>query len=68
LAQQTFAAQAELDQAMIELDGTANKSHLGATILAVSLAFARAVPSKRAIPPLPVFRGVARSDRASFAR
>ena len=38
-----FADQAALDQALIELDGTANKARLGANaILAVSLAFARA--------------------------
>lgn len=35
--------QAELDQQLIELDGTENKSHLGANaMLAVSLAFAKA--------------------------
>ena len=39
--------QASLDQAMIKLDGTANKGRLGANaILAVSLAFAKAAAVK----------------------
>ncbi len=39
-----FATQADLDKALLDLDGTPNKSHLGANaILAVSLAFARAL-------------------------
>jgi enolase len=43
--------QAELDELLIELDGTENKSNLGANaILAVSMAFARAVAEERAIP------------------
>jgi enolase len=43
-----FADQAELDYALIELDGTANKSRLGANaILAVSLAFARACAAEQ---------------------
>jgi enolase len=38
-----IAGQAELDQALVDLDGTVNKARLGANaILAVSLAFARA--------------------------
>ncbi len=43
--------QAELDELLIELDGTENKSKLGANaILAVSMAFARAVAEERGIP------------------
>ncbi len=43
--------QASLDQAMIALDGTVNKSRLGANaILGVSLAFARAVALQRQTP------------------
>lgn len=39
-----FASQEELDRALIELDGTSNKSRLGANaILGVSLAYARAM-------------------------
>ena len=44
LAGRPFADQAALDRALNDLDGTANKSRLGANaLLAVSLAFARAV-------------------------
>jgi enolase 1/2/3 len=43
--------QAEIDQAMIALDGTANKSRLGANaILGVSLAAARAAADARGLP------------------
>jgi enolase len=43
LSGRAFASQAEVDGALIALDGTANKSRLGSNaILAVSLAFARA--------------------------
>ena len=51
LAGRTFESQAELDQALIELDGTPNKSRLGANaILAVSLAFARARAAEWGVP------------------
>ncbi len=44
LVNKDFASQAELDQAMLKLDGTANKTRLGANaILAVSLAYAKAL-------------------------
>lgn len=43
--------QAELDQTMIALDGTATKSRIGANaILAVSVAFARACAQSRDVP------------------
>ena len=46
-----FKSQAELDAALLALDGTANKSRLGANaILAVSLAFARARAVERGVP------------------
>src|SRR4051794_29466859 len=46
-----FDAQADLDRALIDLDGTANKTRLGANaVLAVSLAFARAVAAERGVP------------------
>jgi enolase len=46
-----FDSQEDLDGAMNELDGTDNKSSLGANaILAVSLAFARAVASEGGVP------------------
>ena len=46
-----FESHRDLDRAMLELDGTPNKSSLGANaLLAVSLAFARAVAAERGIP------------------
>lgn len=46
-----FADQASLDAALIELDGTENKSRLGANaLLAVSLAFAKASATARKLP------------------
>jgi enolase len=51
LAGRSFADQAELDRALIDLDGTPNKSRLGANaILAVSIAFARACAQERGVP------------------
>lgn len=51
LAGMDAAAQREVDQKMIELDGTENKSALGANaILAVSLAVSRAAAASRKIP------------------
>jgi enolase len=47
----SFRGQDDLDRAMVELDGTLNKSRLGANaILAVSLAFARAVAAEHRAP------------------
>ena len=51
LAGRTFADQGELDRRMIALDGTLNKSRLGANaILAVSVAFARAHALSKGVP------------------
>lgn len=51
LAGREFPNQNALDQAMLDLDGTGNKSRLGANaILAVSLAFARAATENRGLP------------------
>lgn len=51
LSGKDFADQRSLDQALLDLDGTPNKAHLGANaILAVSLAFARAVATQKQIP------------------
>lgn len=51
LANRSFSDQHELDQALIELDGTPNKARLGANgLLAVSIAFARAVAVERDLP------------------
>lgn len=51
LAGQGFTTQAELDQALCELDGTPDKARLGANaILAVSIAFARAAAAEQGVP------------------
>jgi enolase len=51
LAGRPFDGQRGLDGAMIELDGTPDKSRLGANaLLAVSLAFARAMARERGVP------------------
>jgi enolase len=51
LRKRDFADQAALDRALIALDGTANKSRLGANaILAVSIAFARAAAAAEGVP------------------
>ena len=51
LTGRSFDGQENLDRAMVDLDGTDNKSRLGANaILAVSLAFARAVASEGGVP------------------
>ena len=51
LVTRSFASQQELDQALIELDGTPQKARLGANaLLAVSLAFARACAAEREVP------------------
>jgi len=51
LGGETFADQAALDGALVALDGTPDKSRLGANaLLAVSLAFARAVAAERGLP------------------
>ncbi len=47
----TWAGLAEADQAMIDLDGTANKSRLGANALVgVSMALARALAASAGVP------------------
>jgi enolase len=62
LVGQSFDTQAQLDEALIALDGTPNKSALGANgILAVSIAFAKAQAAARQIP---LYRQLA--DRAKY--
>lgn len=64
-----FNTQAELDQAMLELDGTANKSRLGANaILAVSLAFARACAAERQLPLYAYFASLMGQPPAALPR
>ena len=51
LRERDFSTQRELDNALIELDGTPQKCRLGANaILAVSIAFARAQSCERNLP------------------
>jgi enolase len=51
LAGLTVAGQAQIDQKLIELDGTANKSNLGANaILGVSLALSKALANSAFLP------------------
>lgn len=51
LRRRAWASQAELDQALVELDGTPDKSRLGSNaLLATSLSFVRAVAQERGQP------------------
>jgi enolase len=51
LRNRSFDSQQTLDHALLELDGSPDKSHLGANaLLGVSLAFARATARERRIP------------------
>lgn len=51
LYQQKFATYQELDQYLMQVDGTDNKSHLGANaILGISLAFTKAVADREGMP------------------
>jgi enolase len=54
----SFGSQAELDRALIELDGTLDKSRLGANaVLAVSIVFARACALEQKTPLYQYFAG-----------
>ena len=55
LVGKSFSSQAELDETLIALDGTPNKSKLGANaILGVSMAYMRAVSLKEGLPTFQV--------------
>jgi enolase len=55
-----LADQAALDRAMLEADGTPNKSRLGANaILAISIAFARACAAEKGVPLYQHFADIA---------
>jgi enolase len=61
--------QAALDRALLELDGTPNKSRLGANaVLAVSIAFARAVAAERGVPLYRHFAEIAGRGADSLPR
>lgn len=60
-----FSAQQELDDTLCELDGTPDKSRLGANaLLAVSLSFARALAAERRVPLYRHFADILAQDRA----
>lgn len=66
---QDFVNQAALDSALLVLDGTPNKSRLGANaILAVSLAFARASARGRRVPLYRHFAEILGVTPAAFPR
>jgi enolase len=63
LAGKHFDSQNSLDQALLELDGTSNKSRLGANaILGVSLAFARAMAIEQQMPLYRYFATIVSGD------
>ena len=69
LAGQSFEQQRDLDEIMIVLDGTPNKSRLGANaILAVSLAFARALAADQGVPLYRYFADLIGQPLASLPR
>ncbi len=69
LKNQQFATQAQLDEAMLALDGTQNKSKLGANaILAVSIAFARASACELKTPLYAHFASMVGNDSPSLPR
>lgn len=64
-----FSGQSDLDQAMIALDGTNNKSRIGANaILAVSVAFARASALQRGVPLYKHFADMAGTSPITLPR
>jgi enolase len=69
LLNRPLGSQSELDQMLLDLDGTANKSRLGANaILAVSLAFARAASVQLAVPLWQYFAKVISVTACSLPR
>jgi enolase len=64
LAGREFGTQEQLDGALISLDGTPNKSRLGANaILSVSIAFARGAAELRKVPLYQHFADMGQKDR-----
>jgi enolase len=65
----TFTNQSELDQTLIDLDGTEQKSRLGANaILSVSIAFARAASLQDSIPLYQYFAKLINTKESSLPR
>ncbi len=66
---QDWAGQTDLDRALIALDGTPQKSRLGANaILSVSLSFARAVAAERCVPLWSYFAGLIQAWPSTLPR
>ena len=69
LSGQSFSDQADLDTKLIALDGTSNKSRLGANaILAVSLAYARAEANRRGLALWEYFAELAKTKPQTLPR
>ena len=69
LAGESFETQADFDQALTTIDGTANKSRLGANaVLASSIAFARAHAMARGVPLYRHFSEMAGGDVNALPR
>ncbi len=69
LRSRNFSSQAELDLRIAEIDGTANKSRLGANaLLAVSLAYARAFAAEKKIELWQYFAQLAGTTPSSIPR
>ncbi len=69
LSGRNLESQAELDEALIQLDATPDKSRLGANaILAVSIAYARAEAASRGIPLYRQFAAIAGTTPSRFPR
>lgn len=69
IADKAISSQSELDQLMIQLDGTPNKSALGANaILSVSLAFARATALQQGLPLYQFFANLIGSPARTLPR
>ena len=69
LAGRAFTGQTELDAALIKIDGTGNKSAVGANaILSVSLAFARAAAHQGSVPLYRYFADLLGSPLQSLPR
>ena len=65
----TFNDQADVDRALIDLDGTADKSRLGGNaILGVSIAVARAVANERGVPLFEHFAELAGQSAKTMPR
>lgn len=65
----SFSTQGDLDDRLLALDGTADKSHFGANaILAVSLAFARAAANSQELPLWKYFAGLLKVEPRTLPR